>query len=279
MRWSSAAFLWRNKLSSSQGRLAQLLLRYASPLAGLKRVPVLGQCVSWAGEKLVPRDALAWVQVQGGPAQGLWLHLNPRTGKTYFEGGGEPEVQLALQQHLRAGMTFYDVGANIGFFSLLAARLVGKEGQVVAFEADPEIAARLREHVARNEFVWITVEEKAVWSEPRTVFFARTDPMTSPDRGLGHVVSGSAPDTIQVSGESLDDYTRTQPAPDFLKCDVEGAEVEVFRGAERLLKEKRPGIICEMHSDENQRILLEEFARLGYDCQPCGTNHILALPQ
>ena len=128
-------------------------------------------------------------------------------------------------------MTFYDIGANIGLFSLLAARLVGKEGRVVAFEADPEIAARLREHVARNEFGWITVEEKAVWSEPRTVFFARTDPATSPDRGLGHVVSASAGDTIQVSAESLDDYTWTQPAPDFLKCDVEGAEVEVFRGA------------------------------------------------
>jgi FkbM family methyltransferase len=266
-------------LSASQGRLAQLLLRYGSPLARLRRVPVLGRCVSWAGAKLVPRDALAWVQVQDGPAQGLWLHLNPRTGKTYFEGGGEPEVQQALRQHLRAGMTFYDIGANIGFFSLLAARLVGEKGRVVAFEADPEIAARLREHVARNEFGWITVEEKAVWSEPRAVFFARTDPATSPDRGLGHVVSVSEGNTIQVSAVSLDDYTKTRPTPDFLKCDVEGAEVEVFRGAQRLLTEKRPGIICEMHSEENQRVLLEEFSRFGYACKPCGTNHILALPQ
>jgi FkbM family methyltransferase len=266
-------------VSASQGRLAQLLLRYASPLAGLRRVPVLGQCVSWAGAKLVPRDSLAWVQIQNGPARGLWLHLNPRTGKTYFEGGGEPEVQEALQQHLRAGMTFYDVGANIGFFSLLAAHLVGKEGRVVAFEADPEIAARLRGHVERNAFGWITVEEKAVWSKPGPVFFARTDPATSPDRGLGHVVSSDAGNTIQVSGISLDDYVLTQAAPDFLKCDVEGAEVEVFRGAERLLKEKRPGIICEMHSEGNHRILLENFSRLGYVCKPCCTNHILALPQ
>jgi len=266
-------------LTASQGRLAQLLLRYGSPLAELRRVPVLGRCVSWAGAKLVPRDALAWVQIQSGPAQGLWLHLNPRTGKTYFEGGGEPEVQEALQQHLRAGMTFYDIGANIGFFSLLAARLVGKEGRVVAFEADPEIAARLREHVARNEFGWITVEERAVWSNPGPVFFARTDPATSPDRGLGHVVSSGAGDTIQVSGVSLDEYTRTQAGPDFLKCDVEGAEVDVFHGAERLLKEKRPGIICEMHSEENHRILLGEFSRLGYACKPCGTNHVLALSQ
>jgi FkbM family methyltransferase len=266
-------------VSGSQERMAQFLLRCASPLATLRSVPVLGRCISWAGARLVPRDSLAWVQVQSGPAQGLWLHLNPRTGKTYFEGGSEPEVQEALQQHLRVGMTFYDIGANIGFFSLLAARLVGKEGRVVGFEADPEIAARLREHVERNAFGWITVEEKAVWSEPCTVFFARIDPAVSPDRGLGHIVASSALDTIQVRAESLDDYTWTQRAPDFLKCDVEGAEVEVFRGARRLLKEKRPGIICEMHSDKNHNILLEEFSRLGYTSKPCGTNHILALPQ
>jgi len=266
-------------VSASQGRLAQLVLRFASPLAGLRRVPVLGRCIGWAGAKLVPRDSLAWVQVRNGPAEGLWLHLNPRTGQAYFEGGGEPEVQEALRQHLKPGMIFFDVGANIGFFSLLAARLVGKEGRVVAFEADPEVAGRLRDHVARNEFGWVTVEQQAVWSEPRTVYFARTDPATSPDRGLGHVVAAGTEETIQVDAVSLDDYVCTERAPDFLKCDVEGAEVEVFRGAERLLKEKRPGIICEMHSEENQRVLVEEFSRLGYSSKPCGTNHILALPQ
>jgi FkbM family methyltransferase len=176
-------------------------------------------------------------------------------------------------------MTLYDVGANIGFFSLLAARLVGKEGRVVAFEADPEIVARLRENVERNDFGWITVEEKAVWSNSGLLFFARTDPATSPDRRLGHVSSSGAGDTIQVSEVSLDDYAWTHPAPDFLKCDIQGAEVEVFRGAEHLVKEKRPGMICEMHSEESHRTLVDELSRAGYAYQPCGTNHILALPR
>lgn len=264
-------------MSASEGRLAQFLLRYGEPLKGLRRVPVLGRCVSWAGAKLVPRESLAWAQVQEGPAQGVWLHLNPRTGTAYFEGVGERGVQETLQKHLQPGMTFYDVGANIGFFSLLAARMVGKEGQVVAFEADPEIAMRLREHVARNKFEWIKVEEEAVWSEAGFVFFERIDPAASPDRGLGHIVAARAEDTIQVNAVSLDQYSEANPAPDFIKCDVEGAEVEVFRGAERLLREKRPGIICEMHSEQNERILLEEFSRHGYICNACGTNHILAL--
>ncbi len=266
-------------MSGQSERLAQLFLRYAPPLAALRRLPMLGPWVSWASGKLVPRNSLAWVQVRRGAAQGLWLHLNPRTGRAYFEGKGEPEVQAALREHLRPGMTFYDIGANIGFFSLLAARLVGKEGQVVAFEADPEIAARLREHAERNGFPWIKVEEKAVWSAARTVQFERVDPGTSPDRGLGHVVTGNTGNTIEVEAVSMDEYTRATAAPDFVKCDVEGAEVEVIRGARQLMREKRPGILCEMHGAENHRILLEEFARLGYGCEACGPAHVLALPK
>jgi FkbM family methyltransferase len=113
-----------------------------------------------------------------------------------------------------------------------------------------------------------------VWSQQTVVKFSRSDPNVSPDRGLGHVASTHIASTpigntnvastnvastnetgcIEVQAVSLDEYTSAFPAPDFLKCDVEGAEVEVFRGARRLLAEKRPGILCEMHSEENRRI-------------------------
>ena len=150
----------------------------------------------------------------------------------------------------------------------------------MAFEADPEIASRLREHATRNRDAPISVEEKAVWSSSDLVSFARADPSASPDRGLGHVVEHGtddvAQDTIHVQAVSLDEYAATSGAPDFLKCDVEGAEVEVFRGAQNLLREKKPDVLCEMHGDENRRTLLEQFARLGYRCEPCGKSHILA---
>ena len=74
--------------------------------------------------------------------------------------------------------------------------------------------------------------------------------------GLRHVVPARAGDAVQVS-----------------------ADVEVFRGVQRLLKEKHPGIICEMHGQENRRSLLEEFLRFAYTCTPCGASRILALPQ
>ncbi len=256
--------------------MAQLFRRYALPMAGLRRLPVVGPFLHWASGKLVPRDSLTWVQVQRGPARGLWLQLNPRTRHSYFEGSGE---QTVVQQYLRPGMIFYDIGANIGFFSLLAGRIVGKDGRVIAFEPDPELGARLRVNVRRNDLQVISVEEKAVWFESGTVSFERADPATSPDRGLGHIVARGGDDTIQINTASLDDFVLAAPAPDFLKCDVEGAEVEVFRGAGRLLTEKRPIILCEMHSDENRRTLLEEFARLGYTSKLVDENHVLALPR
>ena len=267
-------------MSLSEGRLGKAFLRFAAPFAKLRHFPVIGPGLRWASAKLIPRDALTWVQVQHGPAQGIWLHLNPRTGRDYFNGEVEPEVQAVLHKYLRPGMTVYDIGANIGFFSLLAARLVGATGRVTAFEADPEIVERLRENVVRNQGPPIVTEEKAVWSSSNPVFFARADAEVSPDRGLGHVIDNdaerSAPGTIRVEAVSVDEYVHKAAAPDFIKCDVEGAEVEVFRGAEKLLNERSPLILCEMHGEENQQTLLKVFANLGYRCEPCGKNHILA---
>jgi FkbM family methyltransferase len=267
-------------LNFSEGRLGRAFLRFAAPFTKLRHFPVIGPGLRWASAKLLPRDALTWVQVQHGPAQGIWLHLNPRTGRDYFNGDVEPEVQAALRKYLRAGMTVFDIGANIGFFSLLAARLVGATGRVTAFEADPEIVERLRENVVRNQGAPISIEAKAVWSSSSPVFFARADAEVSPDRGLGHVMDNDAerlaPGTIRVEAVSVDEYVRKSGPPDFIKCDVEGAEVEVFRGAEKLLNERSPLILCEMHGEENRQTLLKVFANLGYRCEPCGKNHILA---
>jgi len=267
-------------MAEPESRLANLLLRFAPSLGGFRRVPLLGDFLSWTSRKLVPRDSLIWVQIQHGPSAGLWIRLNPRTGQDVQQGISEPQVQKALVDHLRPGMTFYDVGANIGFFTLMAARLVGPQGRVISFEADPEIAARLRENLARNQFTHAQVEQKAVWSESATVSFERVDPNTSPDRGLGHVShNGSAPGSITVEAVSLDQYTVSNSPPDFLKCDVEGAEVAVFQGAAKLLSGKRPILLVEMHSPENHHALLDLFTGNGYRCQNLDDNHVLALPQ
>lgn len=259
-------------------RFLEFLIRRAGIVAGLRRLPLLGPSIGWFGEKFVPRDTLTWIQVRKGPAAGLWMRVNPRTARGILDATGETEVQRAMQMHLRAGMTFYDLGANIGFFSLLGARLTGPAGRVVAFEADPAVAERLRDNVARNSFSWVIVAERAVWSDTRTVPFARVDPAQSPDRGLGHVTVQPGAATILVEAVSLDDYSTTGPEPDFIKCDVEGAELQMLRGARRLFTGKRPIFLCEIHSNENRGALQRELTALGYRSEDCDSSHILALP-
>ena len=263
------------------GQLANFLLRHSAQLSGLRRVPLLGSFLSWISHQLVPVDTLIWVQIKSGVAKGLWLRLYPRTNQILHRGTGGPAEQEALLRHLRPGMTFYDLGANIGYFSLMAARMVGPSGKVIAFEADPEIASRLRDNLAYNHFTHVVVEAKAVWSASGTVPFARVESKISPDRGLGHVsFSESSPaNTISVDAVSLDQYVLSNPPPDFLKCDVEGTEVAVFQGAERLLREKRPILLVEMHSLESHECLTRKFGQFGYACTNLDENHVLALPQ
>jgi hypothetical protein len=88
-------------MADSTSRLANLLLRFAPSLTGLRRLPILGDFFSWTSRKLVPRETLIWVQIQHGPSEGLWIRLNPRTGQSVQQGIGEPQVQKALMDHLR----------------------------------------------------------------------------------------------------------------------------------------------------------------------------------
>jgi hypothetical protein len=122
--------------------------------------------------------------VQHDPAAGIWLRLNPRTGSAVSESTIEPEVQRALQEQVAPCMTFYDVGVNIDFFSLLGVDWSGRKAVSWPSKLIQEITARLRENVSRNSFSSVTIEEKAVWSETLIWILERSDPAVSPERGL-----------------------------------------------------------------------------------------------
>src|SRR5687767_10821855 len=100
------------------------------------------------------------VTVQGGPGVGLVLDLAGASAD-YETGLNELAVQQAVVDSLRPGDVFVDVGANIGFFSLLAARAVGPDGRVIAIEAVSELAAAVRANAALNGFTQIEVVEAA----------------------------------------------------------------------------------------------------------------------
>jgi FkbM family methyltransferase len=258
--------------------IGSLLLGLPEPLRSLRNMPVLGNLAHRLSRRFLPADEKVWARVERGSGEGLWLELNPRTGQHYLHGEVEPAVQKILAERLKPGMVFYDLGANIGFFSLLAARLVGASGQVFSFEPDPEIAGRLRRNITKNGFINATVVEAGIWSMTGAVNFVAAD-LSSPDRGVGKFAAGEgAAVGTPTRCVALDDFVRGAPTPDVIKCDVEGAEIEVFRGAENLLQARHPLILCEMHSDASDKFLREYFGRFGYSLEFVDDLHVLAVP-
>jgi FkbM family methyltransferase len=250
-----------------------------APLRSLRNLPFLGSLVHRLSHQILSADEKVWARVELGHGQGLWLELNPRTGQQYLRGEVEPAIQNVLAERLKPGMVFYDLGANIGFFSLLAARLVGATGKVFSFEPDPEIADRLRRNIGRNGFTNTMVVEAGIWSASGNVNFVAAD-LSSPDRGVGKFVAGeNAMAGTPTRSVALDDFVHSAPYPDAIKCDIEGAEIEAFRGAEKLLEARHPMILCEMHSNENDKFLRDYFGRFGYRLESLDSLHVLAVPQ
>src|SRR5260370_17057208 len=130
------------------------------------RVPILGSALKNFSRTAIPSDALVWKSIRSGPGKGLWIHLNPRYEMQYLEGDYEAPVEQVLLPNLRPGTVFYDVGAHIGVFSLIAARNLGVQGSVFAFEPDPSNVRRIKEHVARNQLNTIRIFPKAASSPP-----------------------------------------------------------------------------------------------------------------
>jgi FkbM family methyltransferase len=260
-----------------QELIGQLYLRWAPRIAALSRTSRLGGFLRRWSSRVLPRDARIWVRVRSGAAEGLWLAVNPRTGQAISQGSCEPAVQRFLVAHVRHGMVVYDLGANLGFFSLLSARLAGPGGRVYSFEPDRGNADLLRSSAERNALTNVEVVEAAAWESSGWVAFASADSATTPDRGTGSVRTGreNSGDS-RVAAIALDDFLGRAQAPNLIKCDVEGAEVAVFRGAARLLEASRPVIVCEVHSTENGRELSELLQARGYALHWLDANHFAA---
>jgi len=257
--------------------LGRIVLHTPTWLRSVRKIPVLGGLVHRLSRLILPSDQKVWAQIVAGPAAGLWLQVNPRVANSFIQGGTEARMQEILSQHLRPGMTFFDLGANIGLFTLLAARLVGEKGKVFSFEPDQENASRLHRNIDWNGFTNVTVVEAGVWSTTGKLNFI-PGPASSPDRAWGKFVKESnGTGGIATNCVSLDDFVRDAPAPDGIKCDVEGAELDALRGAEKLLQDRHPWIVCETHSQENHNGVREFLGRLGYRIETLDDTHLLAL--
>ena len=188
-----------------------------------------------------------------------------------FTGAYERELTRRLATLAERGSVLVDVGANIGYFSLIwAAR--NPSNRVFAFEAAPRPAELLKRNVARNGLAErIIVHSMALGAEAGLMHF---DPGPETLTGWGGLSLSADANTIEVQVQRLDE-TLPGATIDMLKIDVEGADTWVLFGAERLLVEKRiKHIAYEQNHPRMQQLGIDEDAateflkRLGYRAEP-----------
>jgi len=147
-----------------------------------------------------------------------------------------------MRQFLKSGDVFVDVGANIGYYSVLAAHLVGPEGSVHAFEPSARIRSRLCRNVSLNRFTQIFVRPQAVGSRAGVVQLV--EPEGNVNDGLAYVDKRGECRGVDVEAIRLDDLEEfTARPPALIKVDVEGGEPDVFAGAARILSDPEGPVV------------------------------------
>jgi FkbM family methyltransferase len=159
----------------------------------------------------------------------------------------------AIPRLVRPGDTAFDVGANVGLYSVLLSRLCGPAGRVWAFEPVPDTYWRLRETLALNHCENVIPVRSAVSERPGCARanlyesqFAEWNTLGIPPPRLANGRQVAPRESIEVSTQTLDGFCEAEKIQRirFLKVDVEGFELSVLRGAERLLRERRVDYIC-----------------------------------
>lgn len=183
------------------------------------------------------------------PFGAWWLAGNDCCGDAIFIGWFETHESRFVQNFLREGMTVLDLGAHGGFYTLLAARLVKDSGHVFAFEPSPRERRRLLLHQKVNRCHNVTVEDFAVSDHTGKATFFVVRGRDTGCNSLRSPVVSEPTEVIDVRTITVDGYLKNKGVRhvDFIKMDVEGAELAALQGAEGLLTgDVRPLILLEI---------------------------------
>lgn len=218
-------------------------------------------------QKLAAHSSLEPVEVviRSGPLAGRRFRCCLKYDRPLWIGNWEPELQKWFQEYIRPGMLVYDVGAHKGFFSLLAAQLVGSTGEVIAFEPHPGNRAEAIANIQRNPDLAkvIVVNECAVSDSNGTEEFSETESCYV--AGLSRILPNSKNTKYTVKTITLDEIVASRNRrPDCIKLDIEGAEELAFKGMTRVLEQHRPILMVELHNHECWKGFVELLTRFNY---------------
>lgn len=210
---------------------------------GLYKLGPLSRGLRAALNRAAPQG-LSEVSVAAGGLAGATLLLDLQSEKDYWLGTYEMELQHAIRAWAKPGTVVYDLGANVGYVSLLLARAVGAGGQVFAFEPLPANQARLRRNLELNPRVNVALIPAAAADASGRAAFALHG---SDDMGHLHSAGSLTDKSIKVETLALDAFAKSHPAPSLVKIDVEGAELLVLQGMQQLLRTQQPILFIELH--------------------------------
>ncbi len=192
-----------------------------------------------------------------------------------IERAWEPTATRVFASLLRPGMRVYDVGANIGHYTLVAAAAVGPKGHVAAFEPMPAHRRDLAANVAGNGLGNVSVHRLAL-GERNGVRELYADPRNPGGHSFSRQNAGAVAGPLRVETATLDAVAARlggDPPVHLIKMDTQGAEGAILRGGRRTLRRHRPLLVLEFwpfglrNCGDSGRALLEELAALGYRWQ------------
>ena len=205
--------------------------------------------------RLIPSDMV--LPILQGKLRGFkWIVGSSNHG--CWLGSYEHQKRKAFEKWVAEGSVVFDIGANAGFYTLLASVLVGPQGKVFAFEPLPRNLVYLKEHLRINGIKNVSVIEAAVADCAGIAHFD-----AGPNPSMGHLAADGC---LTVRTLSLDEMVRSGelPPPDYMKIDVEGAEASVLLGAKSVLAALHPTIFLATHSKELHSTCCEVLRSLGY---------------
>lgn len=193
-------------------------------------------------------------------SNGLKLWIDPENDdgverSLYYTGSYETGTLEFIKNNLKKGECFVDVGANIGLMSLHAAKVIGSQGKVYSFEPHPNTVKILRFNVSLNSIENIDVLEKGVGSQSgNAIIYDRWDV----NRGGASLFSSNLEqEGFEIQVVTLDEvFGETKIS--MIKIDVEGFELEVLKGAERILSSENPPILVVECTEETEH---KEYSR------------------
>ena len=211
----------------------------------------------------------------------FWLRVNDPSHYDLARGSYEPTIIAWLNENTQLGDTFLDIGANVGYYAVLAAKLVGPAGLVVAVEADPNIAQILTKNLEANHLSNARVVSGAATDFAGTVRLGR-----APASGWTGLYYGNPDEWIEVPAFTVDGLFRSLGLNQInaAKLDVEGAEACVLDGMTDILTKFTPRLLIEVHRTHSgvEEHVLKVLAAHSFDAAilDCvdATMHIAATP-